>query len=216
MQEARERGWNLSETKSMWGKNMAHVTRAILAPAEAMLGEPEHRTWTYPISPAEMHMVVSSTRGQTRLHDVTLFIFNQRGQVALIRKHSYPPGAWRAPGGGIHPGESFAEGAAREALEETGLTVRLTRYLLRVDVTFTCGDTVQPWTTHVVTAATDQEHLQTGDPHEIEGVSWGTLEELCGPVAEVMLGTGRGLFTYRVALHREVAGLLGVNPGSST
>lgn len=186
---------------------MAHVTRAVWEPAEALLGRPEERTWTYPIQPSEMAMVVSSTRGQTRLHDVTLFIFNPAGQVALIRKHGYPPGAWRAPGGGINRGEEFVAGAAREALEETGLAVELTRYLLRVQVTFTCGAQTQPWITHVVTALADGP-LQTRDPHEIESVAWGSLDDLVGPVAEVMLASGRGLFTYRVALHREMARLL--------
>lgn len=187
---------------------MAHVTKAVWAPAEADLGKAAEYTWTYEILPAEMQMVVSSTRGQTRLHDVTLFIFGPSGELALIRKHGYPAGAWRAPGGGVNPGEAFSDGAAREALEETGLTVRLTRYLARIHVTFTCGETRQPWTTHVVTAVTDQEQMATGDPKEIDGVKWGSLEELCGPIAEVLLGTGRGLFRYRVALHREVARLL--------
>lgn len=183
---------------------MAHVTPGVWAPTEAALGRPEERHWTYPISDPEMRMVISSTRGQTRVHDITVFIFNRQGQVALIRKHNYPDGAWRAPGGGIAPGESLEAGALREAREETGLDARLTRYLLRVFVTFTCGDLVQPWTTHVVTAFTDDQHPATADPKEIEAVTWGTLEDLCGPVAEIMLGAGRGLFEYRVALHREV------------
>lgn len=188
---------------------MAHVTAALWQPAEALLGRPAERTWQYPITDAEMRMVVSSTRGQRRLHDVTLFIFNEAGQVALIRKHNYPPGAWRAPGGGIAPGESFIEGARREALEETGLEVDLTRYLLRVFVTFTAGGCSQPWTTHVVTARAREGALATRDAREIAGVRWGTLAELTGPVADVMLRSGRGLFAYRVALHREVANLLG-------
>lgn len=187
---------------------MAHTTTELLARAEALLGRPEERTWRYPIRPSEMQMVVSSTRGQTRLHDVTLFIFNPTGQVALIRKHGYPPGAWRAPGGGINLGEEFVDGARREGLEETGLRVTLTRYLLRVHVTFTCGDQEQPWTTHVVTAVADQPELATQDPKEIETVAWGSMADLCGPIAEAMLASYGGLFTYRVALHREVARLL--------
>ena len=43
------------------------------------------------------------------------------------------------------------------------------------------------------------------DPHEIDGVRWGTVQELCGPIAEAMLATGAGLFLYRVAMHREAA-----------
>lgn len=188
---------------------MAHVTNAVWAPAEAMLGRPAEANWTYPIAEPEMAMVVSSTRGQTRLHDVTLFIFDARGQLALIRKPGYAEGAWRAPGGGINRGEPFMDGAAREALEETGLTVALQRYLLRVRVTFTSGDQIQPWTTHVLVASATAGNLQTQDPHEIDGVKWGSMVELCGPIADVMLTTGRGLFGYRVALHREVARLLG-------
>ena len=187
---------------------MAHVTEAVWAPAEALLGRPAERSWTYEIGEAEMDMVVSSTRGQTRLHDVTLFIMNGAGQFALIKKHGYPEGAWRAPGGGVNPGEAFEAGARREAREETGLDVRLTRYLLRVRVTFTCGVRTQPWVTHVVLATADDQTLATGDPKEISGVRWGTMEELCGPIAEVMLDSGRGLFVYRVALHREVDRLL--------
>jgi 8-oxo-dGTP pyrophosphatase MutT (NUDIX family) len=192
---------------------MAHVRPEVWAQAEATLGRPLELDWTYPILEPEMAMVVSSTRGQTRLHDVTLFIFNRSGQLALIKKHSYPPGAWRAPGGGVHPGERFCDGARREALEETGLHVRLTRYLLRVQVDFTCGQQVQPWTTHVVAAELDDETepLATGDPREIAGVRWGTLAELCGPIADVLLATGTGLFRYRVALHMEIARLLGTS-----
>jgi 8-oxo-dGTP pyrophosphatase MutT (NUDIX family) len=162
----------------------------------------------YPITEPEMLMVVSSTRNQTRLHDVTLFIRNPRGQYALIQKHGYPAGGWRAPGGGVHPGEPFADGALREALEETGLEARLVRYLLRVYVTFTCGGLVQPWTTHVLLAESDDAEPATRDPREIAAARWSTLEELNGPIAEALLASGRGLFRYRVALHTEVARLL--------
>ncbi|OTA41830.1 MAG: hypothetical protein A6D92_03520 [Symbiobacterium thermophilum] len=186
---------------------MAHMTGEVLARAEAELGRPVVLTWRYPILPDEMAMVVASTRGQQRLHDVTLFIFDPAGRLALIRKHHYPPGIWRAPGGGVKPGEEFAAGAAREGWEETGLAVRVTRYLLRVHVTFTCGGQEQPWTTHVVLAEGEGDPA-TRDPREIGGVKWGSMEELCGPIADAMLATGRGLFAYRVALHRQVAQLL--------
>lgn len=186
------------------------VTREVLARAEAQLGRPEVRTWQFPISPVEMDMVVQSTRGQTRLHDVTFLIFNPAGKVLLIRKHGFPPGVWRVPGGGIKPGEELAEGAAREALEETGLKVRVERYILRVHVTFTCGDRVQPWTTHVVTGSAPDEEPATRDPREIESVRWATMDDLCGPITQAMLASGRPLFRYRVALHREMGRLLGM------
>lgn len=187
---------------------MAHLTEQRYGPVEALLGRPSLYHWTYPITEPEMSMVVSSTRGQTRLHDVTFLIRNEAAQYALIRKHNYPEGAWRAPGGGVHPGETMLEGASREAAEETGLTVTWERYLARFVVRFTCGEIIQPWTTHVLVGRASGGELKTADPKEIDGTRWGSLDELCGPVAAVMLGTGRGLFTYRVALHQEVQRLL--------
>lgn len=187
---------------------MAHVDAALLLPVEAAFGKPLVLTRRYPITPPEMRMVVSSTRGQTRLHDVTLFIFNSQGEVALIRKHGYPPGAWRAPGGGVHAGETFADGAIREAMEETGLRVQLQRYLLRVHLTFTCEGEEQGWTTHVLSARTEDSEPQTHDPKEIESVKFGTLDELTGPVGALFRATGRGLLAYRADLHDEVARLL--------
>jgi 8-oxo-dGTP pyrophosphatase MutT (NUDIX family) len=188
---------------------MAHVTKPLWLPVETAFGPPQERTWRYPITTPEMDMVISSTRGQTRLHDVTVFIFNPAGQVALIRKPNYPQGVWRAPGGGIKPGESLLEGALREMHEETGLTtIDVDRYILRVHVTFTCGDRVQPWVTHVLTARTEEERLETNDPHEIEELCWGSLQDLCSSMADQMLAAGRGLFTYRVDLHRAVADIL--------
>lgn len=187
---------------------MAHVTNAVWEPVEQLFGRAHERTWTYPISAAEMRMVVSSTRGQKRLHDVTAFIFNEQNQLALIRKQTYPPGGYRTPGGGINPGEDFVTGALREALEETGLAVRPTRYLLRAFVTFTCGEVEQPWTTHILIGRSEGGTLATQDPAEISGTRWGSLDELCGPMAQALLSTGRGLFRYRVDLHDEVARLL--------
>ncbi len=49
------------------------------------------------------------------------------GRILLIRHSSY--GAWCLPGGTVESGESVAEAAVREAREETGLEVELTRLI---------------------------------------------------------------------------------------
>jgi 8-oxo-dGTP pyrophosphatase MutT (NUDIX family) len=55
-------------------------------------------------------------------------IFDPSGQKVLLTRRS-DNGQWCLPGGQLEPGESAAEGCAREALEETGLTVRITRLI---------------------------------------------------------------------------------------
>ena len=51
-------------------------------------------------------------------------IIVEKGRVALIRRGRPPlEGDWAIPGGALELGETLREGAAREAFEETGLTI---------------------------------------------------------------------------------------------
>ena len=181
--------------------------------AETLLGQPARLALTQEISPEEMAMVRASMRGGERAHDVTLYIFAAAPceRLAVIAKHSYPPGGYRPPGGAVKPGEELAEGAAREALEETGLTVAVRRYALRVQARFTCARQ-EPitWITHVVTAWAEHapENLTPLDTAEVREARWSTVAKLQGPIRATLLDTGRGLFAYRVALHDVMAALL--------
>ena len=57
-------------------------------------------------------------------------IIVDRGRVALIKRGNAPLlGEWSIPGGMLELGETVRQGAEREALEETGLTVRATELL---------------------------------------------------------------------------------------
>ncbi len=57
-------------------------------------------------------------------------IIRSHGGVVLVRRKNEPfRGEWAIPGGFVEYGETVEEAAAREALEETGIVVRLERLL---------------------------------------------------------------------------------------
>ena len=175
-----------------------HVTDAILAPLREQFGRPAGLRWAGEVSDAEYEL---ATYNPSRTHDVTLFILDPNGRIALIRKPQFAEGVWRPPGGGIKQDEPFAAGAVREALEETGLHVELDRYLVAAHATFRNGNRVLAWQTHVFSARTADSELAPRDGDEIAGARWGTLPELAGPLRARLLETGRALWRYRVALH---------------
>ena len=177
---------------------IVHVTDELLAPLRAKYGEPVDLEWAGDITEREHAL---ATYNPNRLHDVTLFILDPGDRIALIRKPQFAAGIWRPPGGGIKPGEDFALGAEREALEETGLEVRLERYLVATRASFLYEPFDVPWRTHVFLARTDDTVLAPRDREEIAAARWGTLDELAGPLRERLLATGHAFWRYRVALH---------------
>ena len=170
----------------------------VLAPLRAAYGDPAELEWSGEITGREHAL---ATYSPDRRHDVTLFILDPAGRIALIRKPHFAAGIWRPPGGGIKRGEDFVLGAEREALEETGLDVRLERYLVATHATFVFGASTVQWQTHLFLARTADTVLAPRDTDEIAGARWGTLAELGGPLRERLLATGHALWRYRVALH---------------
>lgn len=62
-----------------------------------------------------------------------VIIVNDQGQILLVQRGHQPQvGRWTVPGGRLEPGETPEQAAVREALEETGLHVRIEREALRV------------------------------------------------------------------------------------
>src|SRR5919198_327541 len=181
-----------------------HLSEQILAELRARYGEPVALEWTSEIDEREHALATYDPR---RMHDVTLFVTNG-SRLALIQKPSYPAGVWRPPGGGVPGGELFEAGAEREALEETGLRVRLERYLVASTARFLYEPHEVPWRTHVFHATTGDEELAPRDTDEIGAARWGTLTELAGPLRERLLATGRAFWRYRVALHDAALGAL--------
>ena len=181
-----------------------HVDETVLSRVRARYGDPAVLEWDGEVSDPELALI---TYNPGRRHDVTLFVFNG-DRLALIRKPHFPEGIWRTPGGGVKPGEDFAAGIVREALEELGVEVELDRYLVRARAVFRFADEAVPWQTHVFSATTTGEHLAPLDTDEIAAARWGTIEELLGPIRLRLLATGRALWRYRIALHDAAAAAL--------
>jgi 8-oxo-dGTP diphosphatase len=137
-----------------------------------------------------------------RNSDVTLFIF-KGGKVIVISKPWYPSGLYRAPSGGVRPGESLEEVATREAYEETGAKIKLQRYILRIEVTFSHNQKDVIWTSHIFTARYLSGKIEPIDTREIKEAKLMSLEELSS-LKPLLLKTGSGGLAYRTALTEKV------------
>jgi 8-oxo-dGTP pyrophosphatase MutT (NUDIX family) len=164
---------------------------------ESKYGTPRELIMTFPMSPKEYRMLKDSMR-DGRNSDVTMFIF-KGDKIIVIAKPFYPEGLYRAPSGGIKPGENLELTAKREAYEETGTEIELEKYILRIRVSFVCDREETEWTSHVFTARYISGELKPIDIHEIEKVSLMSLEELSSLKPELLKQNSGGL-KYRAAL----------------
>lgn len=111
----------------------------------------------------------------------------REGKVLLGRRHDDPEkadsllkgaGTWTMPGGKLHFGESFEEGAKREVFEETGIKVK--------DVKVICVNNDRVEDAHFVTIGLLCEDFEGGaevrEPEEIVEWRWFSLEELPSPL----------------------------------
>ena len=64
-----------------------------------------------------------------RYGEVCMVVRRPNGRLLTMKKHSYPPGAYRLPTGGINHGERVFDALLRETYEETGLEVSVNRFL---------------------------------------------------------------------------------------
>jgi len=176
-----------------------YITAKIVRDIERLYGLPAEVALAYEMTAREFEMVRRSQK-HGRAHDVTLYII-QDNRVVVIKKPMYPPGAYRAPSGGITPGEPFVDGARREAYEETGFEIALETYLLRAHVKFTCNGDAIDWTSHIFAAHPTGGTLQPIDTHEIAEARWATIAELNGVIKEALLASGSTGLRYRAQLN---------------
>ncbi len=169
----------------------------MLKEIEKKYGTPRELTMTFPMNQSEFNMLKGSMR-DGRNSDATLFIFKE-DKVIVIAKPWYPEGLYRAPSGGIKPGEDMELSAKREAYEETGAEIELEKYILRIHVTFSCGQEAVNWTSHIFTANYLSGDLQPIDTQEIKKVTLMSLKELASLKKRLLAQESGGLH-YRAAL----------------
>ncbi len=181
------------------------VTDDMIESMATRYGRPHEREFRFDVTAAELARIRSSQK-EGRNHDVTLYI-RKGAQLVLIAKHMYPPDLFRAPSGGLGPGESFETGIAREMAEETGCVIKLERFLLRTAVDFCHGSDCLFWRSFLFLASYKRGDFKYTDHDEIREVrlaDWSEFDEF----SRIMRATDIGGLHYRAALHETVVELI--------
>ena len=100
-------------------------------------------------------------------------------------------------------GESLEEAAMREMHEETGLDVKLIRFVLDISLDVICETECIPWRSLVFLAKPVGGTMKPIDTYEIFDVKILKREELLGNIDKLMTESGWGGFAYRSFLTRE-------------
>lgn len=178
-----------------------YVTDEMLAGLVAKYGQPKEKTFEIATSRPEFDRIKGSQK-HGRNHDFTLYVMKGK-EVIVIAKPFYPAGMYRAPSGGLNPGEDAEIGMAREAIEETGCQITLSRFLLTTNVSFVCESDVIKWRSFVFRAEYSGGDFEWTDKREISEVRLARLDEFAG-FSEIMRSTDIGGLHYRAALHDDV------------
>jgi len=184
------------------------VTTEKLASFENRYGNPKEIHLEYEMDPDEFEGLLGSQKFG-RCHDVTFFV-KYGGKWIVIAKHWYPKGLYRIPSGGISPDESLEEGTMREAYEETGGSIELQKYFLRIKVRFTSNGRKVDWISHLISAGWKDGQLMAVDTNEIREVRLADRSEF-DDFGKIMLKSHLGGLHYRERLHREAFKILDNN-----
>ncbi|ANY21283.1 RNA pyrophosphohydrolase [Tsuneonella dongtanensis] len=99
---------------------------------------------------------------RVRLAGVSVIVTDLEGRLLLVR-HSYGPGGWALPGGGMGRGEDALDAARREVLEEVGCLLESVRTLESIEEVISGS----PHTAWLVTGVT-QDHPRPDKREVIE------------------------------------------------
>ena len=106
---------------------------------------------------------------------VSIVIFNDKNEILMIHEKRYTVGRleWEIPAGGIEDGESKEDAARREALEETGCTLKELKYLCAQNPSNGMSDL----TNYVFAARVDTE-ASIEDVDEVADKKWMSVDEV--------------------------------------
>jgi len=111
---------------------------------------------------------------------VGLIIWREEEVLLVRRQGVHGSGTWSTPGGHLEAGESLEECAAREAREETGVTVRDIRFRAMTN------DVFDPQTGHYLTVWMEGDLLageaEARATHELSTVAWFRGDRLPSPL----------------------------------
>ena len=181
------------------------VTDTMIEKMQARFGVPAEASFEYEVTEREYDRIRASQKHE-RNHDVTLYI-RKDDRIVVIAKPFYPEGLYRAPSGGLQPGESFEDGIEREMAEETGVDIALDRFILETNVRFSHNGKTILWRSFVFTADYVRGDFQWTDHEEIRDVQLVRLEEF-DKFGEMMRQSDIGGLHYRADLHERVKELM--------
>lgn len=181
------------------------VTDDMIECMAVQYGRPHSREFHFDVTATELARIRSSQK-EGRNHDVTLYI-RKGEQLVVIAKHMYPPDLYRAPSGGLKPGESFEAGISREMAEETGCEIKLDRFFLQTAVDFCNGSDTVFWRSFLFLASYKNGDFKYTDHDEIRAVrlaDWSEFESF----GRIMRLSDMGGLHYRAVLHEAVVELM--------
>jgi 8-oxo-dGTP pyrophosphatase MutT (NUDIX family) len=181
------------------------VTDAMIEEMQTRFGVPAEASFAYEVTEREFNRIRASQK-HDRNHDVTLYI-RKDDKIVVIAKPFYPEALYRAPSGGLQPGESFDDGIKREMAEETGIDIDVDRFILKTKVRFTWGGQSIEWRSFVFAADYVTGEFEWTDTDEIREVRLARWDEF-DTFGEMMRQSEIGGLHYRADLHDRVKELL--------
>lgn len=182
-----------------------HIGRHIVQELVLEFGAPGIERWSVPLPESEYrYFEAEVARG--RAHDVSLLIVRD-GQAALTKPTDHE-NALTLPSGAIHPEESFVDGAMREALAHTGLSVVVVDYILQVHASFELDGEAVKWVSHVM-LANPKKGSTSAQPEVVdpERLVWLDGPSMGERARQMLDGRDEGTLRYQARLLDRVSAL---------